>query len=141
MLPFQRFQFAPSAYVGVGCQQRKQMLLFLFVMALIGKYSQELHEIGKHTWINLLAGIEQLRDRTHAGHNLLNDVVIMFQFVNEVTHGISPSSGRAGQESAGTCFDELPPGREIRRGRAPATLPWVLPRLLWGGGGVRDQRA
>jgi hypothetical protein len=71
------------------------MLLFLFVMTLIGKHTQELHEIRKHARINVLAGIEQFRDRTHAGDNLLNHAVIMFQFVNEVTHGIAPFPGQA----------------------------------------------
>jgi hypothetical protein len=62
------------------------MLLYLFVMAMIAKHTQELHEIDQHAGINLLARIEQFRDRTHAGHDLLNQVVIMYQFVNEVTH-------------------------------------------------------
>lgn len=117
------------------------MMLFLCVMTLIGKHTQELHEVGQHAGINLLPGIEQFRNRTHAGHDLLNDAVIIFQLVNKVTHGIFPFPGWVGQGLTGTCFGELPPRREIRRGRAPATLPWVLPRLHWGGGGVHDQRA
>jgi hypothetical protein len=72
------------------------VLLFLFVMALIGKNPEELHEIRQHTGINLLAGIEQVRDCTHAGHDLLNDAMIVPQFMNEVIHGMSPSPGQAG---------------------------------------------
>jgi hypothetical protein len=55
MLSFQGFQLAPGADVSFGSQQRKQVLLFLFGMTLIGKDTQKLNEIGKHTGINLLA--------------------------------------------------------------------------------------
>lgn len=58
MFPFQGLQLAPGVYVGVGCQQGKEMLLFIFVMTLIGKHAQEVDEIGQDGGINLLAGIE-----------------------------------------------------------------------------------
>jgi len=63
---------------------------------LIRKYTQELHEIRQHAGINLFARIEQVRDRTHAGHDLLNHAMIMPQFLDEVIHGMSPSPGQAG---------------------------------------------
>ncbi len=64
-------------------------MLFLLVMAKTVENTQELHQVRKDAWIDLFAGIKQIYHCAHAGNNLLDNPMIVFQFVYEVSHGIS----------------------------------------------------